>query len=123
MAPTCPTTGGAEEGEGVIQSGMIELSPGTMVNPLTGTAGNWTLNSGQGQRTFKTWDIQFPQPFTQTPTVRVSLAGIDADGQFNTRLQLTTEDVQADEFNIRVTTWDDSIVYAVWVSWIAHDQS
>ena len=104
----------------MIQSGVMELSGNAAVNPIMGTAG-WDLSSGQGQRTYKTPDLAFNPPFPQTPVVRVSLAGIDSDSQFNTRVQVTAEDVQTDEFNIRVTTWDNSIIHAVWVSWIAYD--
>jgi hypothetical protein len=60
-------------------------------------------------------------PFTGYPKVVLSLAGIDADHQSNLRLQLDAEDVQQEEFNIRVSTWDDSLIYNVWVNWLAYD--
>ena len=48
-------------------------------------------------------------------------AGIDADHQTNLRLQLHAEDVQFDEFNIRVVTWDDTLIYGIRVNWIAYE--
>jgi len=114
----------AEEDEPVIQSGTVELSSGTAVGgggTILGAAGTWTLNTGSGDRSYRTPDIAFPQPFQQTPVVVLSLAGIDAGNQFNIRVRLAAEDVQADEFNIRVSTWADTVIHAVWVTWVAHD--
>ena len=103
----------------MIQSGTIEF-PGTGVIAGT-TTGSWPLDNGQGDRTFRTQDIAFPIQFAQPPRVSLSIAGIDANAQTNLRIRLTAEDVQQDEFNIRVNTWADTQIYSLVVAWVAHD--
>ena len=102
----------------MIQSGTIEF-PGTGV--LGAAGGVWPLDNGQGDRTFRTPDIAFPVQFAQPPHVSLSIAGIDASAQANLRIRLTAEDVQQDEFNIRVNTWADTQIYSLVVAWVAHD--
>ena len=85
------------------------------------TAPGWTLNTGSGFRQFRSPDIKFNPPFTTPPTVALALSGIDGDRTTNLRVQLEASDVEADEFNVIVTTWDDSLVHQVWVTWIAYD--
>jgi hypothetical protein len=102
----------------MIQSGTIEF-PATGL--IGGTTGAWPLDNGQGDRTFRTQDIPFPIQFAQAPHVSLSIAGIDADGQTNLRVRLVAEDVQQDEFNIRVSTWADTLIYSLVIAWVAHD--
>jgi hypothetical protein len=96
-----------------MQSGIISygyLYPGI----------NWTLNAGTGSRSFTTPDIQFPTPFTTTPTVIITLCGVDAGSNANLRLTVDTSDIEPSEFNAVFNTWGDSVIYTVWVSWIAY---
>lgn len=66
--------------------------------------------------------MKFETPFATAPKVALALAGVDADRATNLRLSIKAYDVEADEFSIRISTWDDTLVYAVWVAWIAHEQ-
>ncbi len=106
----------------MIQSGIIELGDGAADSP------EWTLNvpgpegsEGGAPRTSRSLDIPFKVPFELPPRIIVALAVIDAEHQFNLRVTVSAEEVQAEEFNIRVTTFGDSLIYSVLVSWIAHD--
>jgi hypothetical protein len=108
----------------MIQSGTIHFGVDAEASP------NWALHiSPDGDETqplwrsteFRTPDLPFAQAFAGTPTVVLSLAGIDSDHQFNLRLRLDAEDVQPDEFNIRISTWGDTLIYHVWVNWIAYE--
>ncbi|MGH3457348.1 H-type lectin domain-containing protein [Aeromicrobium sp.] len=66
-------------------------------------------------------DIQFGgQPFANPPNVEVSLAGIEAAAGVS-RVRLSMQNVQVEEFNIRVTTTDDTALNWVSVAWVAHD--
>jgi hypothetical protein len=107
----------------MIQSGTIQL-------PFAGQPGypgTWPLDSPvgavQGERTWLSPDIGFG-PFSQPPNVIVSLAGINpaANSSGPLRVRLSVENVQAEEFNIRVTLADETtLLNDVLVAWVAHD--
>ena len=59
-------------------------------------------------------------PFTSPPNVVVSLAGIEATGGL-ARVSLSVENVQAEEFNIRVNVSDNCTLNRLWVTWFAYD--
>jgi hypothetical protein len=112
----------------MIQSGTIhfgagaEASPGWALHVPPGTDPNDPMFNGELRSfEFRTPDMPFAQAFPSTPTVVLSLAGIDAGNEENLRLRLQAEDVQPDEFNIRIVTWGDGLIYGVWVTWIAYD--
>jgi hypothetical protein len=85
------------------------------------TAPDWNLNTGSGMRRWHSPDIKFQPPFTNPPTIALALSGIEGEQTTSLRVHLDTLDVEADEFNIVISTWDDSVVRQVWVTWIAYD--
>ena len=96
----------------MIQSGVIHLSvqmPG------------WTLNTGNGDRTFLSPDIGFLPPFGSPPRVLVALSGVDADHNANVRVIVEAVEIENDEFNIRVNTWADTSLHSVQVTFLAYD--
>ncbi len=80
----------------------------------------WNLHSGTGERVFRAPDVSFDPPFGTPPKVMLAVAGIDSDQTTNLRVVLEAYDVEPGEFSIRINTWDDTLVYNVWVAWIAH---
>jgi hypothetical protein len=82
---------------------------------------DWTLHEGTGRRVFRPPDVRFDTPFSTTPNVVLSLRGIDSDNNANLRLWVEAFDVEPEEFSIRVLTHGDTLIYNVWVAWIAHD--
>jgi hypothetical protein len=96
----------------VIQSGTLHYNVETR---------GWDLASGSGERWLEPPDVAFDTPFSAAPKVSLALSGIDADQATNLRLNLEAYDIGPDEFSVRISTWDDTLVYAVWVAWIAHD--
>jgi hypothetical protein len=80
----------------------------------------WTLGGGNGVRTHIIF-VTFEKPFEAVPQVLVSLTGTDASvGKDGTvRVSLKTEKVSREGFVIKVQTWADSRVGAVYGSWIA----
>ena len=85
------------------------------------TLPHWNLNTGTGERTFQTPDIPFDPPFPAPPKVALALSGIDSDQATNLRVEVYPHDVEPGEFNIVVKTWDETVLYGVWITWIAHD--
>lgn len=96
----------------MIQSGTLHYNADTR---------GWNLASGSGERWLEPPDVKFETPFSTAPRVALALAGVDADQTTNLRLSLEAYDVAADEFSVRISTWDDTLVFAVWVTWIAHE--
>ena len=110
----------------MIKSGTIKLP---LDDPLSGmtssTSATWSLGAGTGPRSYVSPDIQFVpvgavSPFTSPPAVVVSLAGIEATGGL-ARVRVSAENVQAEEFNIRVEVFEDCTLNALWATWVAYD--
>lgn len=95
-----------------IQSGTFYY--GFLTNPT-----EWNLDKGSGDREFDA-EIKFPRPFVGTPTVVLTLTGLDASNTANTRVTIVSRDVTPADFEVLVHTWSDSKVYSVWGSWIAY---
>jgi hypothetical protein len=85
------------------------------------TSPQWDLNVGTGERIFRSPDIPFDPPFVAPPNVALALSGIDSDQATNLRVEVYPHDVEAGEFNIVVKTWDETVLYGVWITWIAYD--
>jgi H-type lectin domain-containing protein len=96
----------------MIQSGVLDYGPKT---------DGWTLGSGSGVRTYVSPDIKFNPAFTAPPRIALALSGLDTEHTTNVRVTLEPADVEADEFNIAVRTWGDSLIYSVLVTWLAFD--
>ncbi len=97
----------------MIQSGGVSL--GQL------TSGDWNLGSGTGTREYRSPDIPFPSRFSAQPNVVLALCGLDCGHMTNLRVEVYPENVQPEEFNIVVRTWDDTELYAATVTWIAYD--
>lgn len=106
------------------------LKTGTIRLPAddfsSGTPATWALDTGTGERTYLSPDLPYAppwsgagQPFSSPPTVIVSLAGMDVTGGLP-NVRLSVENVQVEEFNIRVTATGTTLT-EVWVTWMAHD--
>ena len=95
-----------------------------------------TIDSGEYDFTFYKWPdakyminskgdrkymkyIFFQKKFQTKPNVIVSLKGIDTGNYKNTRINLFARDISNVGFNLECLTWDDSITYGVYASWIA----
>jgi hypothetical protein len=65
--------------------------------------------------------VDFPAGrFAKVPKVRVMLNQIDTDQAVNTRISVQVTSVTQSGFSIEVSTWADSKVYGVGVSWFAY---
>lgn len=65
--------------------------------------------------------VDFPAGrFAKVPKVHVMLNSIDTDQAVNTRISVQATSVTQSGFSVEVSTWADSKVYGVGVSWIAY---
>jgi hypothetical protein len=64
--------------------------------------------------------ITFPKPFATTPTVIVSLNRVDSDNGQHLRITAGTDTVNVKGFELLATTWYDTRIYSVGISWIAY---
>ncbi|HEY5892753.1 MAG TPA: H-type lectin domain-containing protein [Chthoniobacterales bacterium] len=69
-------------------------------------------------RTFSA-EITFSKPFNSAPLVHASLTGFDLDQRDSARISVVVSDVTAAGFVTSVTTWMETRVYGVEVSWLA----
>jgi hypothetical protein len=70
------------------------------------------------ERTFQT-RVAFASPFYDTPVVHAALAGLDIDNSDTARISVGATNVDATGFDLVVTTWLGTRVYAAQVSWLA----
>lgn len=94
------------------------MQTGTFNFSQTTDPSEWRLNIGTGERRFhKT--IKFPEPFNTPPRVAVALTGIDSSSSTNLRISIEAQDIEAQEFDVVVNTWADTVIYGVFGAWIA----
>ena len=99
-------------------SSTLSIQTGIKYNGSLANPGAWTLNTGTGTRTFRTW-VPFNSPFQAPPTISLAIYGQDVEGGKNNRLVLGSENTATTGFTLVYTTWADSIVNSVWASWTA----
>lgn len=74
--------------------------------------------AGQGPREIRR-EIRFDEPFKRTPVVQISLSMFDMDNGANARMDLSTDAISKDRFQIVFKTWGDTRIARVRVAWIA----
>ena len=95
--------------------GQVHTQLAAIHQPITGAG--YIASGGSGDRTFSQ-AVTFPVKLDHTPTVMVSLAGINCYGPY-TRVRVWTQDVGPNGFTVIGETWADSKVNGVWYSWTA----
>ncbi len=79
---------------------------------------NGEMWAGLGDRSL-TKDVQFDEPFHTPPVVHLSISLLDLDHSVNPRMDLRAESVTSDGFQVLFSTWGDSRVARIRVSWMA----
>ena len=69
-------------------------------------------------RSFRT-HIRFATPFAGIPVVQAALTGFDIDRHHTARIEVRTDAITADGFDLLIGTWQDTRVYQVSVGWLA----
>ncbi|KNG92598.1 H-type lectin domain-containing protein [Pseudaestuariivita atlantica] len=75
----------------------------------------WT---GSGDRERRR-TIVFAEPFGEEPMVHVSLSLWDMDSRSNARAEVRADRIRKDRFDVVFSTWGDSRIARVHVSWLA----
>ncbi|MDH3251589.1 MAG: H-type lectin domain-containing protein [Ignavibacteria bacterium] len=86
-----------------------------------GKVEGWTLGEGTGSRSAIIF-VKFDKPFSETPTVLVAVTGqssMAGETAKKTNFNVTADRVTRDGFVIKVSTWDDTKLLAVYGSWLA----
>ncbi len=63
--------------------------------------------------------VPFSCTFSAPPVVQAGLSGFDIDQGTSARLSVNVMNITAEGFEITLTTWLDTLVYAAEVSWLA----
>jgi hypothetical protein len=80
---------------------LAEVPAGTVETPRTFTA-----------------EVIFPEPFNAVPVVQAALAGFDLDQRDSARISVAVTEVTETGFTVAMTTWMETRVYGVEVSWL-----
>ncbi|MBV7380710.1 H-type lectin domain-containing protein [Maritimibacter dapengensis] len=75
----------------------------------------WT---GEGDREIR-MKIPFSESFTSPPAVMVGMSMWDIDAETNSRIDISSDNVTADDFEIVFSTWGDTKVARIRADWIA----
>jgi hypothetical protein len=80
-------------------------------------SGDWWTGSGPRE---VTKHIDFPAgTFSSTPAVMAAISNLDASKAANVRIDAQVTNVSKNHCDIRISTWADSKIASVVVSWIA----
>ena len=81
----------------------------------------WTLADCADPETPRsfTLPVSFASAFAHPPVVQAGLVGFDLDQRQSGRLSTRVANITPSGFDLVFTTWDDTRVYAVEVSWLA----
>ena len=78
----------------------------------------WRLGSGTGHRIFRA-TIKFPEAFPVAPRLAVALTGVNSSNTTNLRVGIEAQDIEMQEFDLVVNTWDDTLIFGITGVWIA----
>ena len=89
------------------------------------SAGSWPTGDwwdGSGPRE-TTKHVEFPSgTFASKPAVIAAISTLDASNAANVRISATVTNVSKDHFDLQISTWADTKIAGVTVSWIAVGQ-
>jgi hypothetical protein len=107
---------------------LVMSSDYTPLTILSATASAGLLTEGwnlatlteepESYRQFRLF-VPFSCPFSAPPVVQAGLSGFDIDQGTSSRLSVNVMNITAEGFEITLTTWLDTLVYAAEVSWLA----
>jgi|SRR5215510_222369 len=80
---------------------------------------DWSLEDSVAGLRVVTRPVKFPQTMPKTPAVILGFTNLDANGEKNLRVRVEPENITTTGFNVKFTTWSDSVIYGIRASWIA----
>ncbi len=63
--------------------------------------------------------VFFDSPFFSVPVVQLGLTGFDIDQRDSSRISVVADSITESGFQVLITTWAKTRVYAVELNWIA----
>jgi len=63
--------------------------------------------------------VEFEREFAAPPVVHVGIAGLDIDGTDTVRIRVRARHIDRSGFTVLLSTWFDTQVHGVDVSWLA----
>lgn len=99
----------------MIQTGTVRLPLEAGEESFAG----WGLDLSSGLRSYASPDIPFVPAFPDPPIMVAAVTGINII-QGPPQIDIELENIQAEEFNIRVRTGDETQLADVVVTWIAY---
>jgi hypothetical protein len=102
-------------------STIAPLSLLSAVVPLGSSLADWTLQEGEGPRSYRQ-AVAFEHAFSAPPVVQLGVVGVDASKEHNLRVRVHPQDITATGFTIVAETWLHSQIWGVDVSWLAIGQ-
>ncbi len=108
------------------QQDITTLVPLTMSSALAvfdQFAPDWRLaepgeDDGDSPREYRSY-VAFATPFANIPMVHAGISGFDIDNRDTARLRVRAEAISAEGFELCISTWRQTRVYQVEISWIA----
>lgn len=77
--------------------------------------GSWPNSPVRNNRV----NVSFPKPFASPPRIVLGISDYDCDRNFNTRLQVTAENITTHGFQLVADSWATSNTWILGISWIA----
>ena len=71
-------------------------------------------------REFK-YHVNFDKAYEKKPQVVVSINKLDYDKNKNLRINVFAADIDSSGFDLKIQTWDDTIIYRVTIAWISFE--
>ncbi|EQB44948.1 hypothetical protein CGLO_16243 [Colletotrichum gloeosporioides Cg-14] len=104
-----------------LKSEVSDINEGVGYNIDIGTWHETHLNAAIcNVLSFKPADT-FAKPFSQTPSVVVFISSFDTDDKEFLRIDVASSDVDRKGFTVHLKTWNDSRIYNITASWVAHE--
>jgi len=97
----------------LIQSGTCQVKK---------TIPGYGLHKGSGDRTFAQ-TVSFAKNFSVPPNVFVAFSQLDVVNEADNRINVYTNNVKSNSFDVVVGTWSDTKIWGCCVTWIAFDKS
>ena len=80
----------------------------------------WTLlDDGTHSDRVARRHVVFERPFSAPPVIHIGIVGIDVSKDDNTRIRVRALDITGNGFVLEATTWLNTKVWSVDVSWLA----
>ena len=78
------------------------------------------MNNSTGDRSFVK-HIKFDEQYETIPQVMASISGLDAGNEkaVTIRINVNVENINTSGFDLRISTWLDSMIFSVKISWIS----